>query len=158
MEAIGKESEIPKFLHSSIDFQLFFFAPLINIFFIICLLVHQTSTLCIQAITSLPLLHLSFQYGRHSSVCKEEYSRFALKSCSNTNFSSVVRKLMLFTAAMVFLPLTTFFTCQYLFDNSIVSGGSAAVAANAVLIAYIVVAFTEDTSEASEEKESKKDI
>lgn len=61
---------------------------------------------------------------------------------------------MLFTAAMVFLPLTTFFTFQYLFDNSILSGGSAAVAANAVLIAYIVVAFTEDTREV---EESKKD-
>lgn len=61
---------------------------------------------------------------------------------------------MLFTVAMVALPLVTFFACQYLFDNSIVSGGSAAVAANAVLIAYIVAAFSED-SEAP--VESKKD-
>lgn len=66
---------------------------------------------------------------------------------------------MFFTAAMVFLPLITFFSCQYLFSNSIVSGGSAAVAANVVLIAYIVVAFTEDTTkEESELTESKKDI
>lgn len=63
---------------------------------------------------------------------------------------------MLFTAAMVFLPLVTFFTVQYFFDSSIVSGGSAAVAANAVLIAYIVVAFSEDTPK--ETTESKKDI
>lgn len=75
-------------------------------------------------------------------------------------FSSVVRKLLYFTAAMVFLPLVTFFTVQYVFNaNSIVSGGSAAAAANAVLIAYIVVAFSEDTSEEiSEKPEAKKDI
>lgn len=71
-----------------------------------------------------------------------------------------MRKLLIFTAAMVFLPLITFFTVQYLISgNPLVSGGSAAVAANAVLIAYIVVAFTEDTSEDSSEKpEAKKDI
>ncbi|OVF07608.1 putative LYR motif-containing protein [Clavispora lusitaniae] len=69
--------------------------------------------------------------------------------------TSVVRKLMFFTVAMVALPLVVFFMCQYLFDNSIVSGGSAAVAANAVLIAYIVAAFSEDTSQ--EAVESKKD-
>lgn len=71
-----------------------------------------------------------------------------------------MRKLLIFTAAMVFLPLVTFFTVQYLFSgNPIVSGGSAAVAANGVLIAYIVVAFSEDTSdEATEKSEPKKDI
>ncbi|KAM9885947.1 hypothetical protein OXX79_014517, partial [Metschnikowia pulcherrima] len=63
---------------------------------------------------------------------------------TNTSFS-VVQKLMFFTAAMVFLPLVTFFTCQYLFESSLVSGGSAALAANLVLISYIVVAFAEDT-------------
>lgn len=62
---------------------------------------------------------------------------------------------MAFTAAMVFLPLVTFFTFQHFFDNSILSGGLAAVAANAVLIAYIVTAFAEDTPS---EEESKKDI
>ena len=70
--------------------------------------------------------------------------------------SSVVQKLMFFTAAMVFLPLVTFFTCQYLFESSLVSGGSAALAANLVLISYIVVAFAEDTGSDSE-TESKKD-
>lgn len=63
---------------------------------------------------------------------------------------------MLFTAAMVVLPLTTFFVFQHFFDNSILSGGSAAVAANAVLIAYIVAAFSEDTSSEAP-VESKKD-
>lgn len=62
---------------------------------------------------------------------------------------------MLFTVAMVALPLVTFFTCQYLFDNSLVSGGSAAVAANVVLIAYIVAAFSEDTAEAPESKKDQ---
>lgn len=74
---------------------------------------------------------------------------------NSSNDSSVVQKLMLFTAAMVFLPLVTFFTCQYLFDSSLVSGGSAAVTANLVLIAYIVVAFTEDTSEPGESKKDQ---
>lgn len=69
-----------------------------------------------------------------------------------------MRKLLLFTAAMVFLPLITFFTVQYLFNgNSIISGGSAAIAANGVLVAYIIVAFSEETSEEHKE-ETKKDI
>lgn len=62
---------------------------------------------------------------------------------------------MFFTVAMVAFPLVTFFTCQYLFDNSIVSGGSAAVAANVVLIAYIIAAFSENSDEVP--VESKKD-
>lgn len=64
---------------------------------------------------------------------------------------------MFFTVAMVFFPLFTFFSCQYLFSSSLVSGGSAAAAANVVLIAYIVVAFREDTEE-QPLVESKKDI
>ncbi|OBA23634.1 hypothetical protein METBIDRAFT_38478, partial [Metschnikowia bicuspidata var. bicuspidata NRRL YB-4993] len=70
---------------------------------------------------------------------------------------SVVQKLMFFTAAMVVLPLVTFFTCQYLFESSLVSGGSAAAAANLVLISYIVVAFAEDSGDSDEAPESKKD-
>lgn len=62
---------------------------------------------------------------------------------------------MFFTVAMVVLPLVTFFSVQYLFDNSIVSGGSAAVAANVVLIAYIVTAFAEDSGDAAESKKDQ---
>lgn len=62
---------------------------------------------------------------------------------------------MAFTVAMVFFPLFTFFACQYFFESPLVSGGSAAVAANIVLIAYIVMAFAEDS--VVTEAESKKD-
>lgn len=75
---------------------------------------------------------------------------------SATNVSSVVRKLMLFTAAMVFLPLATFFACQYLLFSPLVSGGAAAAAANVVLIAYIVAAFAETIPDDGEKVESRK--
>lgn len=61
-----------------------------------------------------------------------------------TNRRAVLRKLIGFTVAMVFLPLVTFFTLQWLFGNPTASGAMAAVAANAVLVSYIVVAFKED--------------
>lgn len=62
---------------------------------------------------------------------------------------------MFFTVAMVLFPLTTFFTCQYFFDSSLVSGGSAAVAANVVLIAYIIVAFSEDIEPSEKTKKTE---
>lgn len=55
----------------------------------------------------------------------------------------------------MFVPLVSFFACQSLFESPLVSGGVAAAAANIVLIAYIIVAFKEDTSEVA--VESKKD-
>lgn len=75
-------------------------------------------------------------------------------------YRSVVQKLMFFTGAMIILPIVTFFLCQYLFNNnSIVSGGVAALMANVVLIGYVVVAFMEDTRTPEEiEQESKKQI
>lgn len=74
-----------------------------------------------------------------------------------TTFRSVIQKLVFFTGAMVILPVLAFFVTQWLFsNNSIISGGVAALVANVVLIGYIIAAFTEDTS--TPEEESKKDI
>ncbi|EDO14844.1 hypothetical protein Kpol_359p4 [Vanderwaltozyma polyspora DSM 70294] len=67
----------------------------------------------------------------------------------------VIKKLMFFTAAMVICPLLTFFSIKQFTTNTIVSGGLAALAANLVLIGYIVVAFMEDTTDVK--AESKKD-
>ncbi|GMM54321.1 Vma21 protein [Maudiozyma humilis] len=69
---------------------------------------------------------------------------------------SVIQKLMGYTAAMVVLPVLTFFVIQQFTTNTLVSGGLAALAANVVLIAYVISAFAEDTTEA-DEKESKKE-
>lgn len=65
---------------------------------------------------------------------------------------------MFFTAAMVILPVLTFFICKYAFNaNDVISGGIAALMANIVLVGYIVVAFSEDSSSEENEKgESRK--
>ncbi|KAH3663425.1 hypothetical protein WICMUC_005951 [Wickerhamomyces mucosus] len=70
---------------------------------------------------------------------------------------TVVQKLVLFTALMVFAPLITFFLTQYVSGSSIISGGLAAAVANIVLVGYIVVAFNEDVKlEKTDEKEGEK--
>ncbi|CEP60590.1 Vma21p LALA0_S01e14378g [Lachancea lanzarotensis] len=64
----------------------------------------------------------------------------------------VVQKLMFFTAAMVILPVLSFFLVQQVTSNTLISGGLAALAANLVLVAYVVMAFSEDTGTEESEK------
>lgn len=63
-----------------------------------------------------------------------------------TSFRPVVYKLLFFTFAMVTLPIGTYFaTVNLVFrGNSTYAGALAAVMANVVLIAYVVVAMNED--------------
>ncbi|PHH67278.1 hypothetical protein CDD81_3047 [Ophiocordyceps australis] len=61
----------------------------------------------------------------------------------------VIVKLLAFTFAMIVVPIGSYFlTINSLFKgNSSYAGALAALLANVVLIAYIVVAMNEDTSE-----------
>ncbi|KAL1958900.1 hypothetical protein VTO42DRAFT_3453 [Malbranchea cinnamomea] len=73
----------------------------------------------------------------------------------------VIYKLLAFTIAMICAPLATYFgTVNLLFKgNSTYAGATAAVAANVVLVAYIVAAFREDQADriaAEVEKKTKK--
>ncbi|KAF2234526.1 VMA21-like domain-containing protein [Viridothelium virens] len=73
--------------------------------------------------------------------------------------TSVIVKLLGFTFAMISLPIGTYFlSVNTIFGgNSTFAGASAAVIANVVLIAYVVVAMREDQSEqmATEQKQKK---
>ncbi|AET39473.1 Vma21p Ecym_4424 [Eremothecium cymbalariae DBVPG len=70
---------------------------------------------------------------------------------------TVIAKLLFFTIAVAVIPVITFFTVQQYTDNTLVSGGLAALAANIVLVAYVVMAFMEDSpAPASKEDETKK--
>ncbi|PHH54294.1 Vacuolar ATPase assembly integral membrane protein VMA21 [Ceratocystis fimbriata CBS 114723] len=72
----------------------------------------------------------------------------------------VIMKLMGFTLAMIICPIGSYFlTVNSVFKgNSSYAGGLAAIIANFVLIAYVIVAMREDQSEQhSEKKEGKKD-
>ncbi|MCJ1226100.1 vacuolar ATPase assembly integral membrane protein vma21 [Toensbergia leucococca] len=73
--------------------------------------------------------------------------------------AAVIYKLLGFTAAMIGGPIGTYFlTVNLVFrGNSTLAGATAAVMANVVLVAYIIVAMKEDQSEeiAAEEKARK---
>lgn len=68
----------------------------------------------------------------------------------------MVRKLILFSVAMILLPLTVFFVFNGIGFSSVWSGGAAALTANVVLIGYVIVAFTEDMGDAKS-LQAKKD-
>lgn len=80
---------------------------------------------------------------------------------------------MSFTFAMIVLPIGTyFFTVSYVFNgkysnclvlfttdctgNATYAGGLAALMANVVLIAYVIMAFKDDQAEQAEEAEKEK--
>jgi vacuolar ATPase assembly integral membrane protein VMA21 len=71
--------------------------------------------------------------------------------------SSVIYKLLIFTLAMVTVPLGAYFlSVRTVFEgNPTFAGGLAALMANVVLIAYIFVAVRDDQAE--QEERSKKD-
>ncbi|GJN72931.1 VMA21-like domain-containing protein [Purpureocillium lilacinum] len=73
----------------------------------------------------------------------------------------VIFKLLGFTLAMIVVPIGSYFlTVDTLFKgNSSYAGGLAALLANAVLVAYVIVAMKEDQSEleAASRPETKKD-
>ncbi|KAL5116966.1 vacuolar ATPase assembly integral membrane protein vma21 [Pleosporales sp. CAS-2024a] len=72
--------------------------------------------------------------------------------------ASVIWKLMTFTFAMITLPIGTyFFTLHFVFrGNATYAGALAAIMANVVLIAYVIMAFKDDQAEQAEE--SKKNL
>ncbi|SLM40061.1 vacuolar atpase assembly integral membrane protein vma21 [Lasallia pustulata] len=75
--------------------------------------------------------------------------------------AAVIYKLLGFTAAMVAGPIGTYFlTLNWVFrGNSTFAGATAAIMANVVLVAYVIVAMKEDQSEkmAADEKAKKGD-
>ncbi|KAI5236062.1 hypothetical protein E4T47_07658 [Aureobasidium subglaciale] len=79
-----------------------------------------------------------------------------------TNIPSPVRhvivKLLLFSFAMIVLPISSYFlTVDNLFSgNSTFAGATAAILANVVLIGYIVVAMKEDAGERAEAEDNDK--
>ncbi|PFH61892.1 hypothetical protein XA68_15908 [Ophiocordyceps unilateralis] len=73
----------------------------------------------------------------------------------------VIVKLLAFTFAMIVLPIGSYFlSVDTVFKgNSSYAGGFAALLANVVLIAYVIVAMNEDESDrtAARKPEGKKD-
>ncbi|MCJ1242937.1 vacuolar ATPase assembly integral membrane protein vma21 [Trapelia coarctata] len=73
--------------------------------------------------------------------------------------AAVIYKLLFFTAAMVGGPIGTYYVCLHTIagGSSTFAGAMAAIMANVVLVAYVIVAMREDQSErlAEEEKVRK---
>ncbi|CAK7565573.1 MAG: vacuolar ATPase assembly integral membrane protein vma21 [Sporothrix epigloea] len=71
---------------------------------------------------------------------------------------SVIFKLLGFTVTMIVAPIGSYFaTVDNLFNgNSTYAGALAAIIANVVLVAYVIVAFYEDQSDQLAGKDSKK--
>ncbi|KAI4598572.1 hypothetical protein LQW54_003641 [Pestalotiopsis sp. IQ-011] len=65
--------------------------------------------------------------------------------------TDVIVKLLAFTLAMIVVPIGSYYATV----NTLFRGALAAIMANVVLIAYVVVAYNEDQSEQLDEK--KKD-
>ena len=72
--------------------------------------------------------------------------------------ASVIIKLLFFTFLMVVGPIGLYFlTVKTIFKgNSTYAGATAAVAANVVLIGYIIVAVREDQGDEAEKEKGKK--
>jgi len=70
----------------------------------------------------------------------------------------VIVKLLLFTFAMLVLPISSYFlTLNTLYSgNSTFAGATAAIIANVVLIGYVIVAMREDAGERAEAEEKDK--
>ncbi|KAF2459990.1 hypothetical protein BDY21DRAFT_337079 [Lineolata rhizophorae] len=75
--------------------------------------------------------------------------------------AAVIYKLLGFTFAMITAPISIYFlSLNSIFGgNSTFAGFTAAISANVILIAYVVVAFKEDQSErlAEEQRQKKSD-
>lgn len=67
----------------------------------------------------------------------------------------MVNKLVVFTLAMIVLPLALFFAIRSMGVPPVWAGAVAAGMANVVLVAFIVVAFSEETPEKESEKKQQ---
>ncbi|KAG0249229.1 vacuolar ATPase assembly integral membrane protein vma21 [Mortierella polycephala] len=87
--------------------------------------------------------------AKNTSIASERASVGASSSSStSTNVSSsTLAKLAFFTIAMICFPIGTYFVTvdRYFDGNATYAGISAAVMANVVLFAYVLVAVMEDS-------------
>ncbi|KAL1968283.1 hypothetical protein VTN77DRAFT_2118 [Rasamsonia byssochlamydoides] len=94
-----------------------------------------------------------------SSLAATSAAKSAAKDSDVTPAVSmgVILKLLAFTVAMIAAPIGVYFlTVDAVFQgNSTFAGAGAALTANIVLIAYIVVAWREDQEEERRRKEKK---